>query len=213
LIGFAGSPWTIACYMVEGGSSKDFSLIRKMLYQEPAQLEKLLSILQQSITHYLNAQIAAGVDIVMIFDTWGGILTPEMYQQYSLQPMQKIIADLDLKQPTKTIPSILFTKNGGQWLESMAQTGCSALGLDWTTNIGEARARVGGKVALQGNLDPALLLASPEKIEAGVAKVLSDFGQHNGHIFNLGHGITPNVPPEHVAVLVDAVHRLGKQYH
>jgi uroporphyrinogen decarboxylase len=208
LIGFAGSPWTIACYMVEGGGSKNFALIKKMLYADPELLHQLLDKLATSISLYLQAQVAAGADAIMLFDTWGGLLTPETYQIFSLHYMQKILASLP-----NTTPTILFTKNGGLWLETMAKAGSHALGLDWTINIGEARARVGDKVALQGNLDPAILLADEKAILQNVTQLLADYGHGSGHIFNLGHGITPDVPPENVAILVDAVHDVSEKYH
>lgn len=209
LIGFAGSPWTVACYMIDGGSSKDFAKTRSMMYKDPALLEHLLEKLITNTARYLNAQIAAGADVVMLFDTWGGLLTPETYQQFSLQPMQRILQQLD----NPNIPTILFTKNGGQWLEKTASSGCSAVGLDWTINIGEARQRIGEQVALQGNFDPALLAAAPKNIEAGVEKILADYGVGSGHVFNLGHGITPNIQPEHLAILVNAVHEKSRAYH
>ncbi len=200
LIGFAGSPWTLATYMIEGGSSKNFSLAKGMLYQEPKLMHQLLKLLSDSVADYLNAQIEAGVDAVMIFDTWGGVLSEQAYKDFSLSSMQAIIAQLN-----KT-PSIVFTKGGGLWLEDMAKIGCNALGLDWTINIGDARKRVGDKVVLQGNLDPAVLYSDPETIRREVKKILNDFGNHPGHIFNLGHGIHPDINPDHVKVLVDAVH-------
>lgn len=208
LIGFAGSPWTIACYMVEGGSSKTFNSIKKMLYRTPEILHCLLKKLSESISLYLQAQIKAGADVIMLFDTWGGILTPEAYQQFSLHYMQDILTSLP-----KSTPTIMFTKNGGQWLETMVIAGSNALGLDWTTDIADAKRRVGNQVALQGNLDPAVLLATPKEIEQHVTDILQRVGTHNGHIFNLGHGITPDVPPENVAILVDAVHDISMQYH
>ncbi len=206
LIGFAGSPWTIACYMVEGGSSKTFSRIKGMLYEDPKLMQQLLKILSDSVAEYLNAQIAAGVDAVMIFDTWGGALSEQAYKDFSLASMRAIVEKLNLQQGEKTIPCTIFTKGGGLWLEAMADIGCHALGLDWTTNIGDARKRVGDKVALQGNLDTAVLYSDPDTIRKEVKKVLSDFGDHPGHVFNLGHGIHPDINPEHVKVLVDAVH-------
>lgn len=208
LIGFAGSPWTIACYMVEGGASKTFAIIKKMLYQSPELLHTLLDKLATSISLYLKAQIAAGADVIMLFDTWGGILTPEAYQTFSLHYMQKILASL----PEKT-PTIMFTKNGGLWLETMVSAGSTALGLDWTINIAQARQRVGNHVSLQGNLDPAILLSTPDVIIAKTQQLLQDYGTGTGHIFNLGHGITPDVPPEHVTVLVDTVHDYSRQFH
>ncbi|MBN9231946.1 MAG: uroporphyrinogen decarboxylase, partial [Legionella sp.] len=198
LIGFSGSPWTLACYMVEGGSSREFKQILTLLYNEPESLNHLLHVLALSVVDYLREQIKAGVNAVMIFDTWGGILTPEHYHAFSLHYMKLIVQEL--KQSNPDIPVILFTKNGGQWLESMASSGCDALGLDWTCNLSEARQRVGGCVALQGNLHPAVLLAKPNVIRAEVSKVLEAYGEGSGHIFNLGHGITPDVPPENLQV-------------
>nr|HPQ94859.1 uroporphyrinogen decarboxylase [Thiolinea sp.] len=189
LIGFAGSPWTLATYMVEGSSSKEFAQVKGMLYGQPAALHLLLEKLAQTVTLYLNAQIAAGAQAVMVFDTWGGTLTPEAYREFSLAYMQRIVAGIRQEQQGRYTPVILFTKGGGQWLEAMADTGCDALGLDWTVNIGTARERVGTRVALQGNMDPSVLYASPEAIRAEVRRILGDFGQSTGHIFNLGHGI------------------------
>lgn len=206
LIGFAGSPWTLATYMVEGGSSKEFGKIKGMMYGSPAVMTQLLNILSESVAEYLNAQIEAGVDAVMIFDTWGGILSPRDYEKFSLAPMQRIIERLKKTHQGKRIPNIIFTKGGSQWLEKMADIGCDALGLDWTIDIGEARERVGHKVALQGNLDPSVLYASPDVIRSEVTRIIKSFGPHSGHVFNLGHGIHPAILPEHVKVLVDAVH-------
>lgn len=213
LIGFTGSPWTLATYMVEGGSSKEFAKVKGMLYDEPAALHLLLDKLADSIILYLNAQIAAGAQAAMIFDTWGGTLTPRTYREFSLRYMQKIVDGVQRESEGRRVPVILFTKGGAQWLESMAATGCDALGLDWTINISEARARVGEQVALQGNMDPCVLYASPEVIRQQVADILVGYGQGSGHVFNLGHGIHQHINPEHVAVLVDAVHELGRQYH
>jgi uroporphyrinogen decarboxylase len=212
LIGFAGSPWTIACYMVEGSGSKTFSTIKKMLYVEPQLLHQLLQKLATSITDYLVAQVHAGADVLMLFDTWGGILTPEAYQQFSLHYMREIIMKVR-KNISPTVPIIVFTKNGGQWLETIVTSGCDAIGLDWTIDINNARQRIGNQVALQGNLDPSILLSTPEVIQNEVGKVLAAYGKHDGHIFNLGHGVTPDVPPENVAVLVDAVHEQSRKYH
>lgn len=206
LIGFAGSPWTIACYMVEGRGSTSFSKIKKMLYTEPALLQQLLDKIAQSVTAYLNAQIAAGVDVVMLFDTWGGILSHAAYQQFSLHYMSQIIQGLQRQQQGKTIPVILFTKGGGQWLPTIAQSGCDAVGVDWTTHLGVARQQVGNRVALQGNLDPSILHSSDAQLKQAVKTALEEYGAGPGHVFNLGHGITPDVHPEKVAVLVDAVH-------
>jgi uroporphyrinogen decarboxylase len=213
LIGFSGSPWTLATYMVEGGSTKTFSHVKGMLYSEPRLLHQLLETVAASVTSYLNAQISAGAQAVMIFDTWGGVLTPEDFRDFSLQYMQKIVAGLEHEADGQQVPVVLFTKGGCQWLEIMADTGADALGLDWSTDLAIARKRVGERVALQGNLDPAVLYATPEVIREKVAQVLARFGAGPGHVFNLGHGITPDVNPEHVGVLVDAVHELSVQYH
>jgi uroporphyrinogen decarboxylase len=213
LIGFAGSPWTLATYMVEGGSSKEFANIKSLLFDQPEHLKALLAVLSDSVALYLKAQIRAGVQAVMIFDTWGGVLTPAGYHDFSLEPMGRIVAQIKSDAETAKVPVILFTKGGGAWLEDMVQTGCDALGLDWTVDIGEARRRVGSQVALQGNLDPAVLYARPERIRSAVANVLDQFGTGNGHVFNLGHGINKNVDPDHLGVLVDAVHELSRPYH
>ncbi len=213
LIGFSGSPWTLATYMVEGGSSKAFTVIKKMLFAEPLTLHLLLDKLADSVILYLNAQIKAGAQSVMIFDTWGGVLSGRDYREFSLHYMHKIVDGLLREHDGRRVPVTLFTKGGGQWLEAMAATGCDALGLDWTTDIGEARARVGDKVALQGNMDPSLLYASPERIEQEVDTILTSFGQGSGHVFNLGHGIHQDVPPEHAGAFVDAVHRWSRSFH
>ncbi|MCG6867002.1 MAG: uroporphyrinogen decarboxylase [Thiogranum sp.] len=213
LIGFSGSPWTLATYMVEGGSSKGFHTIKAMMYERPELLDRLLETVDAAVTLYLNAQIAAGAQAVMIFDTWGGALTPRDYCHFSLKPMERIIKSLKRENEGRKVPVILFTKNGGQWLEAMTDTGADALGLDWTTDLGDARRRVGGQVALQGNLDPSVLYASPPHIREQVARVLASFGQGNGHVFNLGHGIHPDVNPEHAGAMVEAVHELSKPYH
>lgn len=209
LIGFSGSPWTLATYMVEGGSSKNFAVIKQMLVDQPQILQQLLTLLTEAIVAYLKAQIIAGADAVMIFDTWGGILATTDYQNFSLQYMSQIVSQLKQQVETRTTPIILFTKGGGQWLENMAASGCDAISLDWTVDIGEARRKVGDKVALQGNLDPAILKASPRAIRDAVAKILQSYGSGPGHVFNLGHGITPDIPPEHVNVLVNSVHELS----
>ena len=213
LIGFSGSPWTLATYMVEGGSSKDFGKVKGMLYDNPAALHQLLDKLTDSVTSYLNAQIAAGAQAVQIFDTWGGSLTPQTFKEFSLRYMEKIVAGLTKEAEGREIPIVLFTKGGGQWLEVIANTGCHAVGLDWTINIAEARQRVGEQVALQGNMDPCVLYASPEVIENTVKQILADFGTGNGHVFNLGHGIHQYIDPDKVKILVDAVHQHSKQYH
>ena len=213
LIGFSGSPWTLATYMVEGSSTKTFSHVKGMLYSEPKLLHRMLDTVAQSVTSYLNAQIAAGAQAVMIFDTWGGVLTPEDYRDFSLQYMQQIVSGLTRKADGLQVPVVLFTKGGSQWLEDMADTGADALGLDWSTDIALARQRVGKRVALQGNLDPAVLYATPAVIREKVGDVLAKFGNGAGHVFNLGHGITPDVNPEHAGALVTAVHELSAQYH
>jgi len=213
LIGFSGSPWTLATYMVEGGSSKDFRTIKAMLYERPELLDHLLDTVARSVALYLNAQIRAGAQTVMIFDTWGGALTPGDYLRFSLKPMERIIDSLQREYEGQRIPVILFTKNGGQWLETMADSGADALGLDWTTDLSDARRRVGDRVALQGNLDPSVLYASPEHIRGQVAKVLASFGNGTGHVFNLGHGIHPGIKPEHAGAMIEAVHELSRPYH
>jgi uroporphyrinogen decarboxylase len=196
-----------------GGSSKEFARVKGMLYDDPATLHHLLSVLADAVTAYLNAQIAAGAQAVMVFDTWGGSLTPEGYRAFSLDYMRRIVAGLVRESEGRAVPIVLFTKGGGQWLEAMSETGCDALGLDWTTNIGEARHRVGQRVALQGNMDPAVLYASPERVREEASRVLADFGSGSGHVFNLGHGIHPGIDPEHVAALVETVHEVGRKYH
>ncbi|ANT69233.1 uroporphyrinogen decarboxylase [Aeromonas hydrophila] len=213
LIGFSGSPWTLATYMVEGGSSKAFTKIKQMMYAEPQTLHLLLDKLADSVIAYLNAQIKAGAQAVMVFDTWGGVLTPRDYRDFSLQYMHKIVDGLIREHDGRRVPVTLFTKNGGQWLEQIAATGCDALGLDWTTDIADAKRRVGDKVALQGNMDPSMLYASPTRIREEVASILAGFGHGNGHVFNLGHGIHQDVNPEHAGVFVNAVHELSAQYH
>ncbi len=209
LIGFAGSPWTLATYMVEGGSSKDYHRIKGLLYDQPGLLHRLLEVTAQAVTLYLNAQIAAGAQAVMIFDTWGGILAPRAYREFSLRYMAQIVAGLTREAENRAVPVILFTKGGGAWLEAIAATGCDAVGVDWTVDLGEVRRRIGTQVALQGNLDPAVLYAAPERIREQVAQVLADFGTGPGHVFNLGHGVQPGVDPERVGTLVAAVHELS----
>lgn len=215
LIGFCGSPWTVATYMVEGSASKTFSIIKKMMYEAPEQLHLLLEKLTQASIAYLKSQILAGAQTVMIFDSWGGVLSTPCYQAFSLEYMQKIVNSIK-EDPTTQVPVILFTKNGNQWLESMALTGCDALGLDWTIPLGQARARVGSKVVLQGNCDPAILFANKDKIREEVAATLASFGRpdaHSGHIFNLGHGLLPNLDPGRVEALIQAVIELSPQYY
>ncbi len=213
LIGFAGSPWTLATYMVEGQASKAFRNIKTWLYKEPEMLERLLQILSESVTAYLSAQIAAGVQAVMIFDTWGGVLSHDAYLRFSLAPMRQIVAKLLQAGSHSAVPIILFTKGGGNWLAEIASTRCHAVSLDWTTEIDYARSLIGDKVALQGNLDPAVLYASDAVIREEVKKILDKFGKGNGHVFNLGHGIQQHVNPDKVAVLVDAVRELSPAYH
>jgi uroporphyrinogen decarboxylase len=213
LIGFSGSPWTLATYMVEGGSAKNFARSKGMLFDRPQLMHQLLDKLAAAVTAYLNAQIAAGAQAVMVFDTWGGTLSPAAYREFSLVYMQRIVAGLTRESEGRRVPVILFTKGGGQWLEAMADTGCDALGLDWTTELSDARARVGDRVALQGNLDPCLLYASPDRIRQGVADVLASFGKGAGHVFNLGHGIHPDIDPAHPAAMIEAVHELSRPYH
>ncbi len=211
LIGFAGSPWTLATYVVEGGSSRDFRVVKRMMFDAPALLHRLLDTLARAVAEYLNAQIAAGVQAVMLFDTWGGVLTPRDYREFSLAYMREVIAHLERSHGAKRVPVILFTKNGGQWLEQQAKSGADALGIDWTTDLSDARARVGQQVALQGNMDPSILYASSARIRREVEAILASYGPGPGHVFNLGHGIAQDVEPEKVAVLVEAVHELGRK--
>ena len=213
LIGFSGSPWTLATYMIEGGGSKDFRLAKQFLYDHPEAMHLLLDKLARAVTDYLNAQIRAGAQAVQIFDTWGGILSSAAYREFSLGYMSKIIGGLITENEGRKVPAIVFTKNGGQWLQAIAGSACQAIGLDWTTDIGRARSHVGERVALQGNMDPTLLYAGADAIRREVAAILKSFGAGPGHVFNLGHGITPEVDPEHVAVFVEAVHELSSQYH
>ena len=210
LIGFSGSPWTLATYMVEGGSSKTFSKVKGLMYENPKHMHQLLDVLADTIIDYLNSQIEAGADSVMIFDTWGGLLNKASYENFSLMYMSKIVAGINRNSEGKTIPVTLFTKGGSAWLEQIAATGCDAVGIDWTVEIGEAERRVGSKVALQGNLDPSVLYASAEVIKSEAHKILDQFQGSTGHVFNLGHGITPDVNPESMKALVDAVHSYSK---
>ncbi|WGE75706.1 uroporphyrinogen decarboxylase [Actinobacillus equuli] len=213
LIGFSGSPWTLATYMVEGGSSKAFTKIKKMMYADPQILHALLDKLADSVILYLNAQIKAGAQAVMVFDTWGGVLAHNEYKEFSLRYMHKIVDGLIRENDGRKVPVTLFTKGGGLWLEAIAETGCDAVGLDWTIDIADARRRVGHKVALQGNMDPSVLYAQPERIEQEVKQILAGFGQGSGHVFNLGHGIHQDVPEHSPKVFVDAIHEYSKQYH
>ncbi|MEI5640245.1 MULTISPECIES: uroporphyrinogen decarboxylase [unclassified Pseudoalteromonas] len=213
LIGFSGSPWTLATYMIEGGSSKTFGKIKKMAFAEPQTLHLLLDKVADSVIDYLNAQVQAGAQSLMIFDSWGGVLSPRDYQEFSLQYMQKIVDGLIRENDGRKVPVTLFTKNGGQWIEAIAATGCDAVGLDWTIDIADAKRRVGDKVALQGNMDPSMLHGTPERIREEVQHILAGFGEGEGHVFNLGHGITPDVDPENAGVFINAVHEFSRQYH
>jgi len=209
LIGFSGSPWTLATYMVEGGGSKDFAKVKGMLFSDPQTLHAMLDKNANAVINYLNAQVAAGAQSLMIFDTWGGVLSPERYREFSLQYMKKIVDGLTREAEGRKVPVVLFTKNGGQWLSAMADTGCDGLGVDWTMDLADARKLVNDRVALQGNLDPSVLYGSPESIRIEVKKVLASFGDTPGHVFNLGHGIHQFVNPEHLGVMVDAVHEFS----
>jgi len=213
LIGFSGSPWTLATYMVEGSSSKEYGKIKGLMFESPNAMHQLLDVLAKSVINYLNAQIKAGAQAVMVFDTWGGILTPRDYQEFSLRYMTQIVAGLIKENEGRPVPSILFTKNGGGWLEAMADSGANALGVDWTLDLSEARRRVGDKVALQGNMDPCILYASPDRIREEVKQVLASYGNGSGHVFNLGHGIHPKIDPENVGAFIEAVHEYSAQYH
>jgi len=213
LIGFSGSPFTLACYMIEGGGSSDFRHVKAMLYSRPELLHHILDVNARAVTEYLNAQIAAGAQAVQIFDTWGGALTQPAYREFSLAYMQQIIAGLTREADDRRVPVIVFTKGGGQWLEDIAAIGADAVGLDWTTDLGQARARVGDQVALQGNFDPNALFGSPAAIEQEVARILAGYGHGSGHVFNLGHGISQFADPAHAGALVEAVHRLSRPYH
>jgi len=213
LIGFSGSPWTLATYMVEGGSSKDFARVKSMAYDKPALMHDLLSLLADAVADYLAAQVRAGAQALQIFDTWGGSLSASAYREFSLAYMRRILERLPVEAEGRPVPVIVFTKGGGQWLESIADCGAHAVGIDWTTDIGLARKRIGDKVALQGNMDPSMLFASPERIRAEVAEILATFGPGSGHVFNLGHGITPGVNPDHVTAFVEAVQELSPPYH
>ena len=213
LIGFSGSPWTLATYMVEGKSSKNFQKVKGLMFEQPQSMHQMLDKLAQAVAVYLNAQIAAGADVVMVFDTWGGMLSHDDYLEFSLRYTQQVKQLLHTERDGRPIPSILFTKGGGLWLESMAESGYQALGLDWQTDIGAARTRVGDKVALQGNMDPISLYAPPAVIREKVGRILQNYGPGSGHVFNLGHGILPDINPEHVKAMVDAVQELSPQYH
>jgi len=209
LIGFSGSPWTLATYMLEGGGTKDFAKVKGMLFSDPATLHKLLDKTAQSVISYLNAQVEAGAQSLMVFDTWGGVLAPANYREFSLRYMQQIVDGLTREADGRKVPVVLFTKNGGQWLDLMADTGCDGLGVDWTTDLADARARTSDRVALQGNLDPSVLYGSAESIRNEVLRVLDSYGSGPGHVFNLGHGIHQHVNPENLGVMVEAVRELS----
>jgi uroporphyrinogen decarboxylase len=213
LIGFSGSPFTLACYMIEGGASEDFRAVKRLIYARPDLAHRLLAVNARAVADYLNAQIEAGAQAVMIFDTWGGTLAHDAYLEYSLAYMRRVVESLTRSRDDTHVPSIVFTKGGGQWLEAIAATGCDAVGLDWTASLAAARRRVGDRVALQGNLDPLVLLTTPEAVRREAERVLADYGPGAGHVFNLGHGIVPQTPPENVAALVDAVRAASPPYH
>ena len=213
LIGFSGSPWTLSCYMVEGGGSDDYAKVKTLMYKEPKLMHHILDVTAQAVTAYLNAQIEAGAQAVMIFDSWGGALSHAAYHEFSLPYMHKIVADLVKEKDGVRIPNIVFTKGGGLWIDNIANIGCDAVGLDWTMDIGVARQKVGDKVALQGNIDPTVLFATPQVIRNEVEKVLASYGYGSGHVFNLGHGISQFTNPDNAAALVEAVHELSRKYH
>jgi len=213
LIGFAGSPYTLACYMVEGGASDDFRTIKTMLYREPALLHRILEVNAQAVAAYLNAQIGAGVQAVMLFDTWGGNLSHDAYREFSLAYLARVLGEVKREHDGVRVPRIVFTKGGGLWLEAIAGCGCDCVGVDWTVNLADARQRVGERVSLQGNLDPAVLFSTPQVIREQTGKVLASFGPGPGHVFNLGHGISQFTPPDHVSALVAAVHELSRAHH
>ncbi len=210
LIGFSGSPWTLACYMVEGRGSKDFARLKALCWDQPALAQRLLDTLAQSVAAYLIAQARAGVQVLMIFDTWGGLLGPAPFREFSLRHMAAVVNTLKADPVAGALPIVLFSKGAGAHLSALADTGCAALGVDWTIDLADAREAVNGRVALQGNLDPAILRANPEVIRCEARAVMDSYGNHPGHVFNLGHGITPEVDPEHVKVLVDEVHAYGR---
>jgi len=213
LIGFAGSPYTLACYMVEGGASEDWRTVKVMLYRRPDLLHRLLDTNSRAVSALLNAQIEAGAQIAMIFDTWGGSLPAAAYREFSLAYIERVLSQLNRGEGGARVPVIVFTKGGAPWLEQIAATGCDCVGLDWSPDLGEARRRIGGRVALQGNLDPMVLLASPESVRRETEKVLESYGSGAGHVFNLGHGVPQLAQPENVAALVAAVHELSPKFH
>ena len=218
LIGFSGSPWTLACYMVEGGGSDDYRLVKTLMYSRPDLMHRILDLNAQAVAAYLNAQIDAGAQAVMVFDSWGGVLADGAFQRFSLHYTQQVLRALKREADGRRVPSIVFTKGGGPWLEAIAASGADVVGLDWTVNLGAARAAVGHRVALQGNLDPNVLFAPPEAVRAEAIAALDSFGAPqradggwDGHVFNLGHGISQHTPPEHVSVLVDTVHEHSRR--
>lgn len=213
LIGFCGSPWTLAAYMIDGDSKSEFKAAKKMLKEAPSLLHHLLNLLAYTISAHLNEQIKAGVQAVMLFDSWGGLLQDAAYKTFSLSYMKQVMAQLIRSHKGQPVPVILFTKGGTIWLHDMAETGCDVIGVDWEMSLGEARAKVGSQAALQGNMNPKILLRTPEEIEQEAEKILASYGMGSGHIFNLGHGITPDVPPEHLEVLIQAVHEKSRPYH
>lgn len=213
LIGFSGSPFTLACYMVEGEGRTDFGQVKRMLYERPELLHHILAVNADAVGAYLNAQIEAGAQVVMIFDTWGGVLSHAAFHEFSLAYTQRVLEGLKRDHGGAPVPNIVFTKGGGHWLESIAASGCDAIGIDWTVDLADARRRIGDRAAVQGNLDPAILLAGDNAVEREAARVLESFGKGAGHVFNLGHGITPKTPPERVALLLRTVRDLSKQYH
>jgi uroporphyrinogen decarboxylase len=212
LIGFSGSPWTLACYMVEGQGSDDYRLVKGLMYRRPDLMHRILAINADAVAAYLNAQIEAGAQAVMLFDSWGGVLADGAFQTFSLAYTRRVLAQLKREHNGEQIPRIVFTKGGGLWLDEIAASDTDAVGLDWTVNLGKARERVGHKVALQGNLDPNVLFADPEQIAAQARAVLDSYGPHNGHVFNLGHGISQYTPPEAVTALVEAVHTHSRRW-
>ena len=213
LIGFSGAPWTLATYMIEGGSTKNFAQSKALMFDRPDLMHALLGKVADTVTAYLNAQIARGAQAVMVFDTWGGVLSPSDFREFSLRYMERIVEGLTREADGRPVPVVLFSKGAGQWLDRMAETGCDALGVDWTLDLADARKLAGGKVALQGNLDPCTLYASPERIEREVGRVLASYGRGAGHVFNLGHGIHPDTDPDHAAAMVAAVHEQSRPYH
>jgi len=213
LIGFAGSPFTLACYMIEGGGSQDFRETKRMLYARPDLLHRILDVNAQAVAAYLNAQIESGAQAVMLFDTWGGSLSHAAFHEFSLPYLQSVVSALARTRDGNVVPRTVFTKGGGLWLESLADIGADCVGIDWTVDIAAARKRIGSRAALQGNLDPGVLFATPDVVRAEAAKVLAGFGMGSGHVFNLGHGVSQFTPPDNVAALVNAVHELSQPYH